>query len=90
MLNPIVASVQWKLTTMSLHSYIDLAFPVHGQSIARDHGYVLYAAMSRLVPGVHGATWIGIHGIAGRRVTPEALMLAPMATLRVRPARMRF
>jgi CRISPR-associated protein Cas6 len=69
---------------MSLHSHIDLVFPVHGQTVARDHGYALYGAMSRLIPGVHGATWIGIHGITGSLATPEALMLDPVAMLRVR------
>jgi len=69
---------------VSLHSHIDLVFPVHGRTVARDHGYALYAAMSRVIPGIHGASWIGIHGIAGKRLTPETLTLAPMATLRVR------
>lgn len=69
---------------MAVQSAIDLAFPVRGRTVARDHGYALYAAISRLIPAVHGATWIGIHGIAGKRATPGELTLQPMATLRVR------
>jgi CRISPR-associated protein Cas6 len=40
--------------------------------------------MSRLIPGLHGASWIAIHGIAARRVSPKELSLDPMGTLRVR------
>ena len=69
---------------MSLHSHIDLAFPIRGRTIPRDHGYALYGAMSRLIPGIHGATWIGIHGIAGKLANPEELTLEPMGMLRVR------
>ena len=69
---------------MSLHSHIDLAFPIRGRTIPRDHGYALYGAMSHLIPGVHGATWIGIHGVAGKLANPEELTLEPMGMLRVR------
>jgi CRISPR-associated protein Cas6 len=69
---------------LTLQSYIDLAFPVRGRTIPKDHGYALYGALSRQVPAVHGATWIGIHGIAGKLANPEELTLEPMGTLRVR------
>jgi hypothetical protein len=32
---------------------VDLLFPLIGVSIATDHGYALYAALSRLAPGLH-------------------------------------
>lgn len=69
---------------MNLPSHIDLAFPVRGRTIPRDHGYALYGALSRLLPEVHGATWIGIHGIAGKLANPEELSLEPLGTLRIR------
>jgi CRISPR-associated protein Cas6 len=69
---------------MNLHSHIDLAFPVRGRTIPRDHGYALYGALSRHVPSVHGASWIGIHGISGRSLKPEAVTLEPFGALRVR------
>lgn len=71
-------------TSMSLHSHIDLAFPIHGQTIPRDHGYALYGAISRLISGVHGANWIAIHGIAGKLAAPKELTLEPMGMLRIR------
>jgi hypothetical protein len=30
--------------------YVDLHFPVLGESLASDHGYDLYAALARLTP----------------------------------------
>jgi CRISPR-associated protein Cas6 len=69
---------------MTLHSHVDLAFSVRGRTIPRDHGYALYGALSRLLPGVHGADWIGIHGIAAKLASSEELTLEPMGTLRVR------
>jgi CRISPR-associated protein Cas6 len=66
-------------------SHVDLAFPAHGQTLPRDHGYALYGALSRAVPDVHGADWIGIHGIAGRKATTADLLdLTSVGMLKVR------
>ena len=51
---------------------IDLAFPVRGRLIPADHAYPLYGALSRSVPAIHGAGWIGVHGIAGKRLETDA------------------
>jgi hypothetical protein len=32
---------------------LDLVFPVQGETVPRDHAYVLYAALSRIVPELH-------------------------------------
>lgn len=32
---------------------VDLLFPARGSSVPADHGYVLYAALSRVVPAIH-------------------------------------
>lgn len=65
-------------------SHVDLAFPVRGRTVAKDHGYALYGALSRVVPAVHGASWLGIHGIAGRVAGPAELAIHLGGTLRVR------
>ena len=44
---------------------IDLILPCNGSSIPRDHGYSLYAAISRIVPTVHQSKGIGIFAIRG-------------------------
>lgn len=69
---------------MSEPTHTDLAFPVRGRIIAKDHGYALYGALSRVVPALHGASWLGVHGIAGRVAGPEQLGLHAGGTLRVR------
>ena len=45
--------------------YIDLAFRLNGSAIPVDHGYALYATLSRIVPEIHQATDIGVHPIRG-------------------------
>ncbi len=50
---------------------VDLAFRIEGETIAVDHGYALYSALSRIWPVLHAETeeWMkstGIHPIAGR------------------------
>jgi CRISPR-associated protein Cas6 len=63
---------------------VDLAFPVRGRVIPNDHAYPLYGALSRAIPGVHGANWIGIHGIAGKRLGNGGLAIDARGVLRVR------
>jgi CRISPR-associated protein Cas6 len=63
---------------------IDLTFPVRGRVIPTDHAYQLYGALSRAIPSVHGADWIGIHGISGRRLDTGELSIDASGVLRVR------
>ena len=63
---------------------IDLAFPVRGRTIPTDHAYPLYGALSRAIPMVHGADWIGIHGIAGKQLDTGKLAIDARGVLRVR------
>ena len=44
---------------------IDLAFRLTGTNIPVDHGYALYAALSRLLPDIHAAKDIGVQPIRG-------------------------
>jgi hypothetical protein len=45
--------------------YIDLAFRLIGTSVPVDHGYAVYAALSRIVPEIHDARTIGVQPIHG-------------------------
>ncbi len=63
---------------------IDLVFPVGGPAIPRDHGYGLYAALSRLLPSVHSAKDIGIFPIRGRPIGDGTLALGRQSALRIR------
>lgn len=69
---------------MIVAPYVDIAFPARGRPIPRDHGYPLYGALSRLVPSVHGADWIAIHGISGWPLDANMLTLEPVGMLRLR------
>lgn len=64
--------------------YVDLAFRLTGSEIPVDHGYALYAAMSRIVPEVHEALDIGIHPIRGIYVGSGKLLLSDSSRLVVR------
>ncbi|CAN5909953.1 type I-MYXAN CRISPR-associated protein Cas6/Cmx6 [soil metagenome] len=68
---------------MNQHS-MDLAFPVRGRTIPTDHAYPLYGALSRLLPLVHRADWIGIHGIGGKRLETGELAIDVRGVLRLR------
>lgn len=46
-------------------THVDLVFPARGGTIPVDHGYVLYAALSRVLPVLHEAEWLGVHPIGG-------------------------
>jgi CRISPR-associated protein Cas6 len=68
-------------------TYVDLSFPVRGNTIPRDHSYALYGALSRAVPSIHQADWIGIQAIAARLAGPERpehLTLEPLGRLQLR------
>lgn len=63
---------------------IDLIYPVHGMAIARDHGYGLYAALSRLLPTLHRSEDVGIFGIRGTPAGDGTLRLVRQSALRIR------
>jgi CRISPR-associated protein Cas6 len=66
-----------------LSRIVDLAFPIHGDQIPADHGYVLYAGLCQVQQSLHGAPWLGVHpikGIAGG----ASLRLPPGSKLRLR------
>ncbi len=63
---------------------IDLAFELRGATIPLDHGYALFAALSRAVPALHGDRRIGVHPIRGMRLGPRRLTLVPGSRLRLR------
>ena len=63
---------------------IDLCFQITGAEIPADHGYALLAAISRLVPTVHGDEGIGVHPIFGRLVGNRRLALTDHSRLTIR------
>jgi CRISPR-associated protein Cas6 len=56
---------------------IDLLFPLLGTSIPTDHGYGLYATLSRLVPWLHESAHVRVGPIAGQYLGRGLLQLEP-------------
>lgn len=65
--------------------HLDLEFPVSSTSgINADHGYHLYAGLSRALPAVHSEPGIGVHPIRGRQIGSRMLELMPWSGVRIR------
>ena len=64
--------------------YIDLAFRLTGVAVPVDHGYALYAALSRIVPEIHDAKEIGVQPIRGVYGGAGALHLVAFSRLILR------
>lgn len=55
---------------------LDVSFELVGKdSIPADHGYLLYAGLSRLWPDIHKRRDICVHPISGRQLQPRRLWL---------------
>lgn len=63
---------------------VDMAFRLTGTRVPVDHGYALYSAVSRVVPGLHGAGDVGVHPIRGRYAGRGTLCLTPSSRLVIR------
>lgn len=64
---------------------LDLEFPVFSTSaIAVDHGYHLYAGLSRALDSVHSENGIAVHPIRGRQIGDRLLQIMPWSTVRIR------
>lgn len=63
---------------------IDLSFVLVGTTIPLDHGYSLFAALCRIVPGLHGDQRVGVHPIRGRQTGPGILSLDERSRLKIR------
>jgi CRISPR-associated protein Cas6 len=57
-------------------TYIELHFPVLGETLPTDHGYALYAGLSRLVPALHAAdSPVAVGPVLGETATAGVLQL---------------
>ena len=66
---------------------IDLSFVLTANcDIPADHGYHVYAAVSRLLPSMHEPNRIGIHPIRGRLVGDRRMQICDFSRLTIRIA----
>ena len=64
---------------------LDLEFPVFSTSaISVDHGYHLYAGLSRALDSVHSENGIAVHPIRGRQIGDRLLQIMPWSTVKIR------
>jgi CRISPR-associated protein Cas6 len=45
--------------------YVTVHFPLQGRQLPADHGYALYSAITRQLPDLHSAPWLGVELISG-------------------------
>jgi CRISPR-associated protein Cas6 len=69
---------------MDVDAVVDLVFRLRGTVVPADHGYLLYAAIAKEVPAIHGDGAIGIHPLQGRLVGGRRLALGRASRLVVR------
>jgi CRISPR-associated protein Cas6 len=65
-------------------THVDLVFPIRGITIPRDHGYLLYAALSRAAPTLHRVDWLAVHPIGGRPLGRDTLALSRTSSVTLR------
>ncbi len=64
---------------------IDLVFPILCQQpIPADHSYLVYSAVSKILPETHGSDGFGIHPIGGRQLGGRTLQLTERSRLTIR------
>ncbi len=64
--------------------HVDLAFRLNGSTVPVDHGYALYAALSRVVPEIHAAKALGVQPIRGMYSGNGELQLSDSSRLVLR------
>jgi CRISPR-associated protein Cas6 len=62
-----------------------VGFAANGKQLPADHGYLIYAAISKTSSALHGVDWLGIELISGFPSTPGLIALPDRrATLHLR------
>ena len=63
---------------------ITVQFPVQGQKLPADHGYLLYSAISGFKPELHETGWLAVEMISGMPFDKGLITLPRNAELRLR------
>ena len=66
------------------NTFIDVEFPVRGNKLPADHGYLLYAAISQLKSELHETGWLGVEMISGVPFDQGLIAVPRNAELRLR------
>lgn len=68
----------------SAATVLDVNFRVQGSWVPADHGYALFAAISRVAPDLHSDERVGIHPLLGAPAGERRLRLLPASRLQIR------
>ncbi len=63
---------------------VDVAFPIRGEPLPLEHGFPLFAALSRLAPAIHAEASWGVHPVFGERKGRDHLGLIARSSVKVR------
>lgn len=72
------------ITEVEFFRNIVVQFPVQGEKLPADHGYLLYSAISQLKPELHETGWLGIEMISGIPFDKGIIALPRNAALHLR------
>ncbi len=64
--------------------YVELSFPVIGQTLPADHGYGLYSAIAHLCPEIHEQEGVSIQTIVGKPDKQGKIHLSRQSHLKIR------
>lgn len=80
-----IDAVQEHIPQSALSPCINVSFSLAGKQLPADHGYLVYSAISRSNPSLHGIDWLAIELISGFPSGPGMITLPERgATLRLR------
>jgi len=63
---------------------VDVRFPVSGDRIPVDHGYLLFSAVSKILPQFHGNGDFGLHPISGMIAGDRTQLLSDKSCIKIR------
>ena len=63
---------------------VEVRFKANGRLIPVDHGYLLFSALSRWVPTLHGDDGIGVHPISGQLAGGRCMLITDRSFLTIR------
>jgi CRISPR-associated endonuclease/helicase Cas3 len=64
--------------------FVDVIFPLAGDPLPLDHGYLIYSALSRKCSAIHEIPNLSIHPISGTPDSEKKLHLLPNSSLKIR------
>ncbi|MCW5968131.1 MAG: type I-MYXAN CRISPR-associated protein Cas6/Cmx6 [Blastocatellales bacterium] len=65
-------------------AYLEMRFPINQATLPTDQGYVLFSAISRIIPEAHAADWLAVETIPGLARGDGLTQIDQESNLRIR------